>query len=353
MRARDHDRTLPSPSRLRRGVVATVAHHGDVKAAVALGLSGPNSLQAEQAGAGLACWARDQGVALRIEDDRGSSDAAQAAYRGFVTEGVDVLLGPYGSGMVRRVAPVVCEGGRVLWNHGGSADDLARPYLASVVAPASTYFHQALQVVIGQDLSQVVFVHGEGRFGRSVADGGHRLARRLGLRSRTAGRHTWRPEGRLDGAAVFFSARFDDDVELVRVLVQSGRSVGLVGCVAAGIDSFGDRLGDLAEGVVGPAQWFPDDRDPDVGPSGSEFARRFWAANGRWPDYLAAQAAAAGYLGGEAFRRGLNGDGVGRWHTTTMLGPFSLDRDWRQVGYTPVAVRWRGGRRVRALTSGA
>ncbi len=281
------------------------------------------------------------------------SSGAQGAYRRFLTEGVDILLGPYGSGMVRRVAPLVCERGLVLWNHGGSADDLARLHLASVAAPASTYFHQAMQVVVEEGLSEVVFVHGKGRFGRAVADGGHYSARRLGLRSRIGGKEAWRPEGRLGGAAVFFSATFDDDVELVTGLVQSGRPVGLVGCVAAGIDAFGDRLGDLAEGVVGPVQWFPDDRDPDVGPSGSEFARRFSADHGRGPDYVAAQAAAAGYLAGEAFRRGLPGDGVGRWRTSTMLGPFCLDRNWRQVGYTPVAVRWRGGRRVRALTGGA
>lgn len=317
---------------------------------MALGLSGPNSLQAAQAGAGLEWWAGEQGVDLRVEDHGGRADGAQGAYRRFLTEGADVLLGPYGSGTVRRVAPVVCERERVLWNHGGSADDLARPRLASVTAPASTYFHQALHVVLEEGLTRVVFVRGKGPFARAVARGGHRLARRLGLASRMVADQAWRPEGDLGATAVLFAATFEDDVERVRDLLTTEPSVALVGCVAAGVDAFGERLGELAEGVVGPAQWFPDDREPEVGPSGAELARRFPAATGRSADYVVAQAAATGYLAGEAFRQRLDGDGVHRWRTSTMLGPFCLDGDWRQVGYEPVAVRWSGGRRMLALT---
>jgi len=62
-----------------------------------------------------------------------------AAYQALLEDGVDILLGPYGSGTVRHVAPVVCGSGRLLWNHGGAADDLASPLLATAVAPASTY----------------------------------------------------------------------------------------------------------------------------------------------------------------------------------------------------------------------
>src|SRR4029450_9537047 len=59
--------------------------------------------------------------------------------------GVDLLIGPYGSGLVRAVAPLVCDAGRLLWNHGGAADDLARPGLVSLPAPASSYFEGAVR----------------------------------------------------------------------------------------------------------------------------------------------------------------------------------------------------------------
>ena len=88
--------------------------------------------------------------------------------------------------------------------------------------------------------------------------------------------------------------------------------VGLLGCVAAGIDEFGRRLGRLAEGVVGPAQWWCRDHPVDVGPSGPEFVRRFEGSVGRPPDYLAVQAEAAGYLAAEAAARSYGPDELRR-----------------------------------------
>jgi ABC-type branched-subunit amino acid transport system substrate-binding protein len=136
----------------------------------------------------------------------------------------------------------------------------------------------------------------------------------------------------------------------VRQLRGAGVAVGLLGCVAAGIDEFGRRLGPLADGVVGPAQWWCRDRPVAVGPSGPEFVRRFESRFGHPPDCLAAQAAAAGYLAATAVTRGYGPGDVERWRTDTLLGRFRLDRSWRQAGYTPIAVRWRGGRRVPAST---
>ena len=59
--------------------------------------------------------------------------------------------------------------------------------------------------------------------------------------------------------------------------------------------------------------------------------------------YPAAQAAATGWLAAEATRRGLGADEVHRWHTSTLLGAFALDSSWRQVGYTPIMVKWDHG----------
>lgn len=318
-----------------------------MRAAATLSLSGRNRLQAGQAAAGMRLWAADEGVELHVEDDRGSVDLARAAYTRFVEEGADVLLGPYGSGLVRHAAPIVCEQGRLLWNHGGTADDLPRPFLVSVAAPASTYLHQPLEVVRDAGLSEVVVAHGPGRFARAVAAGATAWARDLGLGARSSEPSAWPPEGSLESSAVFVVSTFDDEVERVAALARQRLPVGLVGCVAAGLPAFGARLGDLAEGVVGTTQWLPDDRRPEVGPSGSAFARRFEEANGEQAGYVAAQAAATGWLTTEALGRGYGWAEVHGWTTSTMLGPFSLDATWRQVGYVPVAVGWREGRLVR------
>ncbi|HYZ99190.1 MAG TPA: ABC transporter substrate-binding protein [Acidimicrobiales bacterium] len=326
-----------------------------MRAGATLGLTGRYAVQARQAQAGLELWASDSGVDLVVVDDRGSADQAVAAYRALLDDGVDVLLGPYGSGTVRRVAPVVCGTGRVLWNHGGSADDLARHGLATVVAPASTYLHQPVDLAAGAGLEQVVVVSGRGRFAAEVSTGGCERADTRGLRSRLVPVREGHdlaavaaPEAStrsLASAALIFVGTFDEDVAAVRRVREAGWEVGQLACVAAGIDEFGRRLGDLAEGVVGPAQWWCHDQPASVGPSGPELVRRFQRRFGHPPDYLAAQAAAAGYLATEATARGYGADDLPRWRTDTLLGPFRLDRTWRQTGYTPSAVRWRGGRR--------
>jgi hypothetical protein len=78
---------------------------------------------------------------------------------------------------------------------------------------------------------------------------------------------------------------FDEDLAAVLRVREARLEVGLLGCMAAGIDEFGRRLGRLADGVVGPTQWWCRDHPVNVGPSGPEFVRRFEARLGRSPDY--------------------------------------------------------------------
>jgi ABC-type branched-subunit amino acid transport system substrate-binding protein len=327
---------------------------GVLRAGASLGLTGRYAAQARQVRAGLDLWAADHAVELVIMDDQGSPHRALAAYQALVSAGVEILLGPYGSGTVRRVAPMVCGSGRLLWNHGGAADDLASPLLATVVAPASTYLGSLLRLARDAGLDDVLVAPGVGRFASHVADGACGASDTLGLSTRRLDAGQWgalmeaRTLGRapsLAGAAVVFAGTFDEDVAAVRRVREAGLEVGLLGCVAAGIDEFGRRLGRLADGVVGPAQWCCHDRPVEVGPSGPEFARGFERRFGRTPDYLSAQAAAAGCLATEAVERGYGPDDVREWDTDTLLGPFRLDSSWRQTGYSPVAVQWRHGRR--------
>jgi ABC-type branched-subunit amino acid transport system substrate-binding protein len=328
-----------------------------LRAGVSLGLTGRYAVQSAQVCAGLDLWAADQPVELVVIDDHGSASRAVAAYRALLADGIEILLGPYGSGTVRHVAPLVCGSGRLLWNHGGAADDLASPRLATVVAPASTYLTGLLVLSRNAGLDNVLVAPGRGRFAEHVAAGGERAAETLGLRARRidAGdvmglveAAATRGSACLAEAALVVAGTFEEDVAVVRRVREARLEVGLLGCVAAGIDEFGRRLGRLADGVVGPAQWWCRDHSVDVGPPGPAFVRRFEGRVGHSPDYLAVQAAAAGYLAAEAVARGYGADDVREWKAGTLLGPFRLDSSWRQAGHVPVAVQWRRGRRVLA-----
>jgi branched-chain amino acid transport system substrate-binding protein len=315
-----------------------------LRAAVTLGLTGRYAVQASQARMGLELWAENDDVELHVRDDAGSPTVAAAEYREFLAGDFDILLGPYGSGLVRRVAATICTGHRLLWNHGGAATDVARPGLVSVPAPASTYLLALLTLCRRRGVESVVLVRGSGPFARQVIDGARHHADTIGLAVSVADLASWQGEASLAGRALLIAGTFEEDVETVRRIRTAAVDVDLVGCVAAGIHEFEARLGPLADGVLAPAQWVNRDHPVDIGLTATAFARRFEARTGTIPDYPAAQAAATGWLAANATRRGLTADEVHRWQTTTLLGAFALDPSWRQVGHTPVVVQWRRGR---------
>ena len=313
-------------------------------AALTLSLTGPFARQGTEAAEGVQLWAEAADVRLTLVDDAGSTATAAEAYAQWVGS-FDLLLGPYSSGLVRAIAPLVVQGGRLLWNHGGSADDLAQPKLASVSAPASSYFDGVVEEAVAHRFDQVVVVRGAGRFARAVADGAVTRASERGLATRTVEATAVDVED-ADGTAVLVVGRFEQDLEVVRRLQDSPKAPALLAAVAAGIPAFGQELGPGAEGVLGPVQWWPTPQEPELGPSGSEFVARYRHRTGREPSYPAAQAAAAGYLAHAAHRVDMAAEDVVNWESSTLLGDFALDSAWRQVGHRVTTVRWLGGRMV-------
>jgi branched-chain amino acid transport system substrate-binding protein len=313
-------------------------------AALTLSLTGPFARQGTEAAEGVRLWAEEAGVRLTLVDDAGSAATAGEAYAQWV-DSIDLLLGPYSSGLVRAIAPLACDAGRLLWNHGGSADDLAQPGVVSVPAPASSYFDGVVEEAVARQVDQVVVVCGAGRFARAVAEGAMTRASERGLATRTIQATAVEVED-ADGMALLVVGRFEHDVAVVRQLQDHAKTLPLVAAVAAGIPAFGRELGPAAEGVLGPVQWWPTPQEPKLGPSGSEFAIRYRHRTGREPSYPAAQAAAAGYLAQEAYQVGMAAEDVVNWASSTLLGDFALDSAWRQIGHRVTTVRWLGGRMV-------
>lgn len=316
-----------------------------VTAAATASLTGPLALQGEEAALGLRWWAARAGVALEVVDDAGSMSAVPVAYRRWIEEGVDILVGPYGSNLVRSVIPLVTSAGVMMWNHGGAADDLAHPLVVPLPAPASTYFQGAVHLAARSGLEEILLVVGRGPFATAVASGAQAAATRLGLpvKEMPLTKASAIPAGS-SPRAVLVVGTFEEDAAIVAEL--QGVEPGLIACVAAGLPEFEERLGPAAQGVVGPVQWIPDAATPEIGPSGTDYARYYKAAFGNPPSYVAAQATAAGLLAAEAHRVGLKPDDVQHWQTSTLLGPFALDESWRQVGHTPHTIRWQEGRQV-------
>ena len=331
---------------------------------VLLSLTGRFARFGRQGADALELWNRMAGGPARLElrDDAGDTARVAPALAGLART-CDLLLGPYSTVLMREAAGFARETGTLVWNHGGSGDDVqaaAPGAVVSVLTPTSGYAdpfvgHLAERLP-GTGLR---LVPGRGSFGRQVIAGARASAERRGVPvvgdpapARPSARAPARAAARTP--ALFTAGTFEEDVERVSRLPSGPGRPPLVGTVAAGVQDFG-RLVPDPQGVLGVAQWVPggDPGPVEVGPDEREFLHRHRAAHGAAPDYPGVQAAAtaalavhcAGLAGstdaGTLFRvaAGLR--------TRTLYGDFAIDPvTGAQTGHAMALVRWRDGRMV-------
>jgi branched-chain amino acid transport system substrate-binding protein len=271
--------------------------------------------------------------------------------------GADVLIGPYGSDLVREAAAWAAERGRVLWNHGGSADDVERlPGVVSVASPASRYLAAVLEALARHRPSaRVLLVAGRGGFGQHAALGAQQVASRLGMSVVGSVSHDEVPEAP-DVDVLLLAGTFEQDVALLRRLRTRPP---VIGAVAAGLGAFANEVGRGAQGVLGPAQWEEGARFAvDAGPPPAAVVRALRArvvptlragTGAGHVEYPSAQAYAAvlvalrcvqgaGTRDDEALAVAARG-----LRCTTFFGRFGLGEDGRQLDHDMLVVQWDAG----------
>lgn len=199
-------------------------------------------------------------------------------------------------------------------------------------------------------------LHGSTAFGEDVASGAASTARELGFEVRAV---RFEPDHVTEAAATLPPADlllvvggFEDEVAAARTLLPGGwRAAAFVG---AGVEQVLAPIGDLREGLLGPAQWMASAApEPDEGPDAEWFLRRFRESAGAEPSYPAVQAFAAGVLCARCLRDGGVDDGAQlaaarKLECTTLYGGFRLDpASGLQAGHEVLIVQWQDGvRRV-------
>jgi ABC-type branched-subunit amino acid transport system substrate-binding protein len=311
-----------------------------------LSLTGKFGKFGQQAAHGLATW-RSMGAPaeLVIEDDHSDRRTIEATLPRLARR-CDLLLGPYSTALMRTAGKLAADQGWLLWNHGGSGDDVEDAYpghTISVLTPASRYAEPFLRLVAG-DAAELVIAHGAGSFGRQVAGGATALAPKLGIRVVRDGLS--RP-----GAWNLLTAGvFEDDAQLVAGALQLPNPPRLICAIAAGVREFGNVVRD-PEGVYGIAQWFPGQGQViQLGPAEASFTGAYRARAGNLPDYPAAQAVAAAViathctgLAGAARREDL-WPAAAHLQTSTLFGAFAINpHSGAQEKHQTVLVRWAKG----------
>jgi ABC-type branched-subunit amino acid transport system substrate-binding protein len=312
-----------------------------------LSLTGRFARFGRQAAAGLDAWARlTDRVEIVVEDDESDKNRVRSSIVG-LSRRCDLLLGPYSTLLMRATAEVVPDLGTLVWNHGGSGDDVqaaAPGHLVSVLTPTSRYADSFVRLLAGLPTRRpLALAQGRGSFARQVVAGAQAAAEREGL-----------PTIRLDNDShpnepfdLFSAGTFEDDVALVTAALGWGRRPRTVGSVAAGVREFGEVVA-APDGVFGVAQWFPGRTTAvDIGPTEEEFLAAY---RGGTPDYPAVQAVAAAALAVHCAVGAGSTSRVDVWSAaadttaTTLFGDFSVDRTTgAQLGHQMALVRWRKG----------
>lgn len=322
-----------------------------------LSMSGRFAQFGRQAARGLEVWQSLSGTAdVIVEDDRSDRRELEAVLPG-VAARCDLLLGPYSTILMRAAGHMVTGEDWLIWNHGGSGDDVeeARPgHIVSVLTPTSRYAEPFLRHVADDGIRKLVIACGAGSFGRQVADGAEKIARQLGIRAVRAAADAQLPPSGLSGEWDLFSAGvFEQDAKLVGEAQRLPAPPRRICAVAAGVREFGHVV-DNTEGIFGIAQWFPGSKNAGaLGPREDEFVRAFSATAWALPDYPAVQAAAAAViavrcagLAGSTRREDL-WDAATSLDTSTLFGAFRIDpRNGAQVKHQTVLLRWVGGQPV-------
>jgi len=330
----------------------------------------------QNAAGGMRIGARRLELTLECYDDQ--SDPARCAeiYRSLCFENrADLIFGPYSSALTRVAAPIAEQAGMVMVNHGGADDDLYRQkyhLLVGILSPASDYLLGFARLLSTLKLwrKRLALVAFRSQFAHSVIDGLEQACRersiyRRGVRIKL--KETLRREpddaratliARLARArinALASAGSFDDDVGLIQAVIAANLNIPVIACVAAGVEDFRKRLGEHADGIVGPSQWECHLQiAPEIGLSPEEFVRRMHAAApGVACDYPAAQIYAAGILTGAALtaagalEQERLRDAFADLRTSTFYGDFSLDRvTGRQIGHKVLLVQWHQGEKI-------
>ncbi len=328
---------------------------GRLRIGACLSLSGRFAQLGRQAALGLRAWQSLDGSAeLVIEDDRSDRRTLEAVLPD-VAARCDLLLGPYSTILMRAAGRLAAESGRLIWNHGGSGDDVesAHPgHVISVLTPTGRYAEPFLRYVASSGSQcDLCIVQGPGSFGRQVADGADAMAYGLGIRTvRADAGDSLPPAGILGEWDLFSAGVFEQDAETVGKVLRSPRPPRQVCAVAAGVREFAQAVDD-PEGVFGIAQWFPGSgHEVLLGPAEQDFLSAYQANGSGLPDYPAAQAAAGAVLAVHCARLAGSTHCEDLWaaavtlDTSTLFGGFRIEPgSGTQLKHETVLLRWTNG----------
>ena len=362
---------------------------GQIRVGIPVSLTGQFQTQGKQALAGLQSWAQDVNAAggvrlgtgpggvlkrypvkVYFQDDGSRVEGVRRATDHLLAnDRVDLLFGPYSSGLTAAAAAVAEERHRLMWNQGGASDDVyQKGYrgIIGVLTPASRYLAGLLPVIREADSGARtvgILRATPGAFPKAVSSGVERSATELRFNVEFVWEFDAATKDFSELAAAAASRRPDvlvvvgriaHDLALAKLLAGYPQAFKTVAVIASPIDQFQRALGSQVDGFLGPSQWERDaDYEVDFGPTGEEALVSMGRQSSLAPDYPMVQAYAAGLVAQRCVEEAGTLDETqlrttaSRLDFSTFYGRFKIDADsGRQAGRDVVLVQWQRGRKI-------
>ena len=349
-----------------------------VRVGVSATLTGKYSLQGIESFNGLVLWKENTNksggiklknssskipVELIYYDDKSDPENTSEITRKLVLEDkVDLLLGPYSSSLTLAAAKTSESLNRVLWNYGGSTDEITKSGFKKVVTtitPASRYFEPFINFIHNQDnnLKKVALVFAkDSGFATEVAKGAMSVCDSLGIEYHTYTFNSGNEDfsdiiNLINNEKIKYLlgvGRYEDDVNLAK------HTKNLCSCLlAASIAEFYKQLKKESDGFFSVTQWEPNTKfNVDFGVSSKYFTDLYLEKYKKIPDYVAAQSFNMGvilekFIGESgSFDQEYLLKKITDAKFCTFYGNFELEKSTGfQSGHKTLVTQWQNGKK--------
>jgi branched-chain amino acid transport system substrate-binding protein len=300
-------------------------------------------------------------VKMQIHDDQSDPQRAAGIYRKMIEQDkVDLVFGPYSSGISEAILPVTEKNKYPVLLAGASADRLwgkGYKYAFGVYTPASKYAVGFLQLLVKNKVKGIAIVSADDAFSISLSDNTKKWARKFRLnvlhfeRFKKERRDLTEIASKVKASksqALVVCGHLDESVNMRKALKQiKWYPRAYYASVGPATQKFRSILGNDANLVFSSSQW-----EKEVGihfPQGKKFISSFNDVYQESPSYHAATAYASGMILEAALKkigdvdRDRLRDALSAIDTMTIIGRYGVDKSGWQIRHFPLIVQWQEG----------
>ena len=210
-------------------------------------------------------------ITLQLLDDKSDTQTSIKLYEKLITEDkVDLVLGPYSSGITEAVANVTERYKKPFVAYGASSTPIwekGRKYIFNIVAPAEDYQKGAVHLAKQIGVKRAAIIGEDSLFPRQAAKGTRDWAKKLGIDividenyplKQTDFTALLQKIAASGAEAVFSNSYFADSAAQLRQMREQNVNFKLyASTIGPALPGFPEQLGATAEYVLGFSQWEP------------------------------------------------------------------------------------------------